>query len=176
MDNVISETIDPTAIKLKGKVEPITICKEPPYKRTMQRLKKPEDILCDVLEAIKIAFSECYHIVVKLLKSEQGDTQQISHTDYVPQFNSLRSLSHFHYSAIMNIEENTKLIVGESEVVKIPLHSMLFFRGDMVHAGAEYEFCNTRLFFSASSDSFPATDDVFNSFLMHTYILLQNFD
>ena len=126
----------------------------------MQKLKNPEDILSDVLEAIRIVFSECHNIVVKLLKSEQGDTQQTSHSDYVPEFKSLRSLSQFHYSAIISIVENTKLIVGESEVVKIPLHSMLFFRGDVAHARAGYEFGNTRLFLSASLDTFPTTDDV----------------
>ena len=38
--------------------------------------------------------------------------------------------------------------------------SMLFFGGDMPHAGAKYFNENCLLFLSVSSDKFPFTDDV----------------
>ena len=76
---------------------------------------------------------------MKLLHSEAGDTAQLTHTDYVPSNlqPSKLLLKKFHYSAFISIEENTELLVGESRlVVKIPLYSIHFFRGDMLHAGA----------------------------------------
>ena len=47
------------------------------------------------------------------------------------------------------------------ESVDIPLYSMLFFRGDMPHAGAGYSKTNHRLFLSVSLDKFPVTENVF---------------
>ena len=55
----------------------------------------------------------------------------------------------------------TILLVGEGrKTVSIPLPSMLFFRGDITHAGAGYIVENARVFISVSSDAFPVTDDV----------------
>ena len=57
--------------------------------------------------------------------------------------------------------ENTFLYVGSlDEKVHIPKSSMLFFRGDMVHAGSDYQIENYRLFISASSIDYPSTLDV----------------
>ena len=66
-----------------------------------------------------------------------------------------------HYSALISLEENTTLLVGKGrKTASIPLHSMIFFRGDMTHAGAGYTEENSRLFISVSSAAFPATEDV----------------
>ena len=129
----------------------------------MQEIDKPEDLIGDVLQAINYVFTGCPTIIVKLLTSQKGDRQQLLHTDYVPNDSTItmKNLNHFHYSALISIEQDTKLVIGSSlEVVDIPLHSMLFFRGDMVHAGAAYELGNHRIFLSASSEPFPVTDDV----------------
>jgi hypothetical protein len=162
--NVISTSLKFTDIVLKGKAEPITFTDDkPPYTRTMQALKNPELVLPDVLEAIGVVFSECEHILVKKLMSKAGDIEQITHLDFVQaRSTSVRTLSHFHYSAIISLEDNTQLLVGKSRIpVYIPLHAMLFFRGDMPHAGAGYPLGNSRLFLSASSNTFPVTYDVY---------------
>ena len=129
----------------------------------MRNVSNSLDIMPDLLEAIKIVFPDCLTIKVKLLHSEAGDTAQLTHTDYVPSNlqPSKLLLKKFHYSAVISIEENTELLVGESRlVVKISLHSILFFRGDMLHAGAGYLKENSRLFLSVASSLFPATQDV----------------
>jgi hypothetical protein len=164
VQNVVPTSLKISDIALKGKAEPITFTNsEPPYTRTMQPLKNPELVLSDVLEAIRVVFSECIHIVVKKLKSKAGDVEQITHIDFVQKdHTTVHALSHFHYSAIISLEENTELLVSKLRIpVSVPLHSMLFFRGDMPHAGAGYPLGNSRLFLSASSDTFPATEDVF---------------
>jgi hypothetical protein len=102
-------------------------------------------------------------VKLKVLKSQAGDTPQTTHTDYVPPDMKIRiaNLQEFHYSAVISIEENTRLLVGKSRSsVDIPLHGMIFFRGDMLHAGAGYITHNSRLFMSVSSRPFPATNDV----------------
>ena len=130
----------------------------------MQEINKPEDLIGDVLKAITYVFTGCPTIIVKLLTSQKGDRQHLLHTDYVPTDATIimKNLNRFHYSAVISIEQDTKLVIGSFlEVVDIPLHSMQFFRGDMVHAAAAYELGNHRIFLSASSESFPATEDVF---------------
>ena len=82
----------------------------------------------DVLSALKIVFSKCVHIVVKLLTSVPGDPQQPLHRDFDKEKRPVPNLSEFHYSAIVSLEENTRLIVGRlGESIDIPLHSMLIF-------------------------------------------------
>ena len=67
----------------------------------------------------------------------------------------------FQYSALISLQADKKLLIGEDRVeVDIPPFSMLFFRGDMCHAGAGYKRSNSRLFISESSLPFPATEDV----------------
>ena len=163
VQDAISKTTTLASIITKGKVEPITFSCTPPYLRTMRNVTNSVDIMPDLLAAIKIIFPDCSTIKVKLLHSKAGDTAQLTHTDYVPSDREPSSLvlKKFHYSAVISIEENTELLVGEArEVVKIPLHSMLFFRGDMLHAGAGYEAENSRIFISVASSFFPATQDV----------------
>jgi hypothetical protein len=87
----------------------------------------------------------------------------VTHSDFVQaRSTSVRTLSHFHCSATISLEYNTQLLVGKFRIpVCIPLHAMLFFRGDMPHAGAGYPLGNSRLFLSASSNTFPVTYDVY---------------
>lgn len=129
----------------------------------MRTIRDPESFLPDVLRAVKIVFAKCDIIVAKLLISTDGDEEQLTHLDFErEETNYVTMLSEFHYSAIISIEENTRLLVGESrKSVDIPLYSMLLFRGDMPHAGAGYSKKNQRLFLSVSSNKFPVTDDVF---------------
>ena len=160
--DIISKDIVPEKIKLVGKIKRITFSDEGVRsKRTMQLVKDPKKILSDLMAAINLVFPACSAIEVKMLKSEAGDTEQLTHTDYVPgriQTNLLH-LNAFHYSAVISVEENTRLLVGKAlEEVSIPLHSMIFFRGDMLHAGAAYSTSNRRLFLSASSKSFPTSE------------------
>jgi hypothetical protein len=97
-------------------------------------------------------------VKLKLLKSQGGDTPQTTHTDYVPPDMKMciANLQEFHYSAVISTEENIKILFGKSRSsVDIPLHGMIFFRGDMLHACASYLTDSSRLFMS-----FPATNDV----------------
>lgn len=162
--NAVPASLNLSDIVLKGAKEPITFTDpEPPHTRSIQALNNPELVLSDILEAVKVVFRECKYIVAKMLVSKPGDKEQITHLDFVQDdFAIIRTLSHFHFSAIISLEEGTELLVGKSRIpVSIPLHSMLFFRGDMPHAGAGYPLGNSRLFLSASSDTFPVTDDVY---------------
>lgn len=117
-----------------------------------------------MLQAIEIVFPGCKTIGVKLLRSEKGNLAQKLHTDHVPGPKSskrLEDLKDFHYSALIALIENAFLYVGSvDEKVRIPKSSMLFFRGDMVHAGSDYQIENYRLFISASSIDYPSTLDV----------------
>jgi hypothetical protein len=161
--NAVASTLKPEDFKLTGVAEPITFSNTlPPFLRTMQALEDPSVHLSDVLEAINSVFGGCCNIKAKLLNSKAGDTAQKNHTDNVPDKTApLKTLSSFHYSALISLEENTTLLVGKGrKTVSIPLHSMIFFRGDMTHAGAGYTEENSRLFISVSSAAFPATEDV----------------
>ena len=166
--NVISSSISIADITLSGYSHAIAFSNDKrPYLRWMQSIKKA-DYLLSVIGAIKHVFPMCDHIVMKLLTSLAGNKEQDLHADFVPNetTNAIRTLEEFHYSAIISIQEDTKLIVGEKkQIVDIPNHSMLFFRGDMVHAGAGYDKVNNRIFLSISSKSFPESDNVF----IHTY-------
>jgi hypothetical protein len=122
----------------------------------MQPIKDPGAIVGNVIAAIKIVLPQCTYVVVKMLKSEAGDTVQIAHTGYVPDAipKPVTHLKAFHYSAM------TRLLINKSrDEITIPLHAMVFFRGDMLHAGAKYNFKNSRHFISASTATFPASDD-----------------
>ena len=163
--NVIEDTLDLLDVVTEGDIEPITFSEEagPPL-RTMQKVSNERDIIGDVLEAIEIVFPGCKTIGVKLLRSEKGNLAQKLHTDHVPDPKSskrLKDLKVFHYSALIALMENTFLYVGSlDEKVRIPKSSMLFFRGDMVHAGSDFQIENYRLFISASSIDYPSTLDV----------------
>jgi hypothetical protein len=166
--DVINASVKLSTITLVGSSQAIAFGNATrPYKRWMQAIKNPE-YLSNVLEAIKQVFPLCDNLVIKLLSSMAGDKEQDLHADFVPTENTgaIRDLKNFHYSAIISIQNNTQLIIGQrKEIVDIPIFSMLFFRGDMVHAGAGYSEKNSRIFISISSESFPESDGVF----LHTY-------
>ena len=163
--NAIPSNVKLSKTKLKGAAEPITLSsKGPPYLRSMQALQNPDAYVKNVIDAIKLVFPRCEYFKVKLLKSKAGDTEQMTHTDFVPKEpkKKMKDLKGFHFSGVISIQEGTKLLLGDTREPKdILLYSILFFRGDMRHAGSSYDKRNTRLFVSASSDSFPATDEVY---------------
>ena len=164
VDNVLPPSFDMSMIAVLGEVMPITFTNsEPPYTRTMQAIDNPHAYLSDVFSALKHVFSGCVHIVVKLLKSVPGDPEQLTHVDFDTILEpSFMKLSEFNYSAIISLEDNTRLLVGDNKKsISIPIHSMILFRGNMPHAGAKYSTYNTRIFISASCEKFPVTDDVF---------------
>ena len=100
----------------------------------------------------------CKSIKAKILRSMAGDVPQALHRDHAPTASTkaIKSLSSYHYSAVISFEDDTRLIIGEKEI-DIQRFSMLFYRGDMDHAGAGYTKCNGRLFLSISSKSFPVS-------------------
>jgi hypothetical protein len=60
-------------------------------------------------------------------------------------------LDGFHYSAIIALQPEAHLLIGEKrERVDIPKDSMLFFRGDMPHAGGAYKKANARFYPSSN--------------------------
>ena len=150
-------------IKTTGPIKPITFGTTRPYKRTMQNVSNPEDYLSNVMEALRIVFSGCDKLVVKLLRSEAGDLAQTTHTDLVSDMMTrpITDLSAFHSSALISFQANTRLLCHEANTeVDIPLHSMLLFRGDFPHAGAAYSKKHCRLFISLSCEAYPMTEDV----------------
>lgn len=164
--DVVEDWVVRSVIKLEGKKEPITFS-DPlaeTHLRSMQEVDSPERYVPQLFSAFKLAFPLCKTRKLKLLTSEAGDVAQMTHTDYVPPVSevSIDDMREFHYSAVIAIEDNTRLLVGiRRKITDIPLHVMIFFRGDMLHAGAGYSIANSRLFFSISSPPFPATMDVF---------------
>ena len=154
-------------IKTTGPIQPITFGSTRPYKRTMQIVSNPEDYLSNVIKALRVVFSGCDKLVVKLLKSEAGDLAQTTHTDLASDMKNrpITDLSAFHYSALISFQ---KLLCHEELTeVDIPLYSMLLYRGDFPHAGAAYSKKNCRLFISLSSELHPMTDDI----LLHLQIV-----
>lgn len=90
-------------------------------------LLNPEDVVSDVLEAIKVAYKECSTVKVKLLKSTGGDKAQTTHYDLVQGLTTVNKVAAFHYSALISLQADTKLLIGEDRVeVDIPPFSMFF--------------------------------------------------
>jgi hypothetical protein len=141
--NVVSSSLTTGGIAATGKIESITFSSPcGPYLRSMQEVSKKKFPLyiSNIVAAVNIVFPLCRTVKLKVLKSQAGDTPQTTHTDYVPPDMKIRiaNLQEFHYSAVISIEENTRLLVGKSRSsVDTPLHGMIFFRGDMLHAGAD---------------------------------------
>jgi hypothetical protein len=162
--DVVDEMVATSNIRLKGRREMITFSSaEGPYLRSMKEVSAPERYVPNILAAVKLVFPLCTERKLKLLTSEGGDVAQTNHTNYVTPEAKIRiaNLQEFHYSAVISIEQNTRLLVGESrKSIDIPLRAMLFFRDDMLHAGAGYPVANSRLFLSILSHPFPATKDV----------------
>ena len=162
--NVISKILTIDDIVLCGEIEPIDFTNVTgPVTRTMQAITNAKDFMPETIEALKRVFPECTEMEFKLLRSVAGDTQQRLHEDFTSTASTKRmqNLKGFHYSGIISLQNYTKLIVGENkELYNIARSSMLFFRGDMSHAGASYNELNERIFISISSHAFPVSDDV----------------
>jgi hypothetical protein len=96
----------------------------------------------------------CTNTVVKVITSTPGDKEQLLHTDFDLKniSNRVFDLDSFHYSAIIALQPETHLLIGERrERVDITKNSMSLFRGDMPHASGAYKKANARLFISLSS-------------------------
>lgn len=129
----------------------------------MQTVQNAKDLIPEVSEALRVVFPDCTEIAVKVIRSESDDTPQLTHNDFAPTLHTkkIQNLKGFHYSAIIGLQNGTHLLVGEeNKSIHIPRSSMMFFRGDMDHAGAGYNELNERLFISISSHAFPASEDV----------------
>jgi hypothetical protein len=149
VNDVIAPTVRTADIRLAEGKENNFFSPEP-HLRTMQPIKDPGAIVGNVIAAIKIVLPQCTYMVVKMLKSEAGDTVQIAHTGYVPDAipKPVTHFKAFHYSAV------TRLLINKSrDEITIPLHAMV------LHAGAKYNIKNSRHFISASTATFPASDD-----------------
>lgn len=98
-----------------------------------------------------------------LLRSLPGCTRQLAHTDYIPDEELLMSTPETRpFLCVLALEDNTKLVVWpgsqkviqgrgrtmapiEPKVVFLEAGDAIIFRGDLVHAGAEYDTDNIRL-------------------------------
>ena len=84
----------------------------------------------DVIKAINKVLTHCPTLVFKLLKSAKGDPVQDNHADFAPDDSNpaaITDLKGYHYSAIISIQDDTRLLIGESRVeVDIPKYSMIF--------------------------------------------------
>ena len=161
----VIEKIEPKDIKRRGNKDPITFTDpKAPKTRSMQFVNKPDRYIPHILIALKQTFPGCKKVMVKIISSTANDPPQLTHTDFDLNLIHKRvsSLEHFHYSALIALENDTHLLIGiERKRVDIPIGSMLIFRGDMPHAGGGYKTANERLFISLSSAFYPATSDVF---------------
>ena len=164
IENVI-DSFTPSTLTHGGKAELISFEGAPPSTtRTQRVINNGQVILGAVLNAFKLVFPGCSEVAVKLLQSLSGDQEQLTHTDfdYSSIHSRVRSLKAFHYSALVGIETGSFLLIGvEREIVKVPLHGMLFWRGDCPHAGGGYVNKNCRIFVSISCSLCPVTSSVY---------------
>lgn len=159
----VIENIDVESIKLEGLFETIIFSNNASLKRMMCDIS---DVSCagNVLNALKVVFPGCNEVKVKLIRSYAGDIPQLTHTDFDTKLitNRVHDLKHFHYSAIIAIEDGTHLLTGiDSKRVDIPKNSMMLFRGDFPHAGGGYAKTNSRIFISISCPLAPLDSSVY---------------
>jgi hypothetical protein len=116
-------------------------------------------------ELLQLPFLTHYHCLdyFVLLRSLPGCTRQLAHTDYIPDEELLTcSAENRPLLCVFALEDKTKLVVWpgshkllhgrgrslkpiEPKVVWLNAGDAILFRGDLVHAGAEYETENIRL-------------------------------
>ena len=116
-------------------------------------------------ELLTLPFLTSYHCVdyFVLLRSLPGCTRQLAHTDYIPDEELLMSTPETRpLLCVLALEDKTKLVVwpGSHKVIGgrgrtmqpiqpvtvwLDAGDAVVFRGDLVHAGAEYETENIRL-------------------------------
>ena len=159
----VIEDIGVTDLELTGAFETIIFSSNGSLKRSMCEIS---NVSCvgKVLNALKCVFPGCTEVKVKIITSLAGDPAQDTHTDYDTKFiiNRVHDLKHFHYSAIVAIEDGTHLLTEtDRKRVDIPKNSMIVFRGDFPHAGGEYVKKNSRIFISISCPLAPLDSSVY---------------
>ncbi|KAG1685440.1 hypothetical protein DVH05_008378 [Phytophthora capsici] len=94
-----------------------------------------------------------------VLKSLPGGTRQAPHKDF-PTYETARAVLQEDWvqaSVIVSLQPNTRFIVfprclggpveaDDAEILELDVGEILFFRGDLVHAGADFDEENVRLF------------------------------
>ena len=78
-----------------------------------------------------------------LLRSEPGCARQRWHTDYPAP--AVRDLARPPFGCLTALMPNTTLDIWPNQVIKLDPGDMVFFRGDVVHAGSAYEQLNVRV-------------------------------
>lgn len=116
-------------------------------------------------ELLNLPFLTRFHCLdyFVLLRSLPGCTRQLAHTDYIPDEELLScSVEERPLLCVFALEDKTKLVVWpgshkvihgrgrslkpiESKVIWLDAGDAIVFRGDLVHAGAEYDTENIRL-------------------------------
>lgn len=156
----LQETLEP----YKTKTQYIFNGSENDHKRRQVNIPASE-VMDFREELLQLPFLTKYHCLdyFVLLRSLPGCTRQLAHTDYIPDEELLSCTPEDRpLLCVFALENNTKLIVwpgshkllhGRGRSMKpIEPHTVLLdagdaivFRGDLVHAGAEYETENIRL-------------------------------
>jgi hypothetical protein len=149
---------------MKSKWQKVNFSDRSISKRFMAKLtKRHETPLLNVLKSFQIVFPHHVETKIKIIHSKQGDKAQLTHSDLPHHLCSKKpkNLLNYHYSAIIALCDNTKLLMGQERIeIRIPKGDMIFFRGDTLHAGAAYEKCNYRYFLSTYSEDFKPTKSV----------------
>lgn len=125
-------------------------------KRYMRKLFHDTHVSChNLLAALKSTFVTSV-IDMQMILSEKGDKRQKLHYDLSNNLADIkpRNKRNYYYSVIVAICPNTRLYVGKN-LIKIPIGSMLIFRGDTLHAGAAYSSDNHRFFISIHHKLYP---------------------
>jgi len=135
-------------------------------KRFQAKLDQRLTIVKSIKEYILSSIRSSYHIGTRrigkmvLLHSEAGCQQQHWHTDYDPDV--LQGLAELPWGVVLAIENGTSLDIIDPdtrEPVSIQLlpGSLIFFRGDIVHAGAAYSGPNNRIHAYLDTDIYRQT-------------------
>lgn len=156
----LQETLD----AYKTKTQYIFNGPENDHKR--KQVNIPASLVMDFREELlQLPFLTKYHCLdyFVLLRSLPGCTRQLAHTDYIPDEELLSCTPEDRpLLCVFALENNTKLIVWpgshkllhgrgrsmkpiEPHTVLLDAGDAIIFRGDLVHAGAEYETENIRL-------------------------------
>jgi len=156
----LQETLEP----YKTKTQYIFNGSENDHKRRQVNIPASEvmDFREELLQLPFLTNSHCLDYFV-LLRSLPGCTRQLAHTDYIPDEELLTCSSEERpLLCVLALEDKTKLVVWpgshkvihgrgrsmtpiEPKVVWLAAGDAIVFRGDLVHAGAEYETENMRL-------------------------------
>jgi hypothetical protein len=87
---------------------------------------------------------------IAILYSKAGCERQKTHTDYDTATDNDKELAKNSFFAIFAIMDNTSVVVdaennGIIKIIAIPKGSLFIARGDLIHAGSDYENENVRL-------------------------------